>query len=113
MKTYPITRPDGSLRAFEITSAWVSFRPLYRILSSVQGVSDVKRNWFKNNRIIFKYRGEPFVVNEPWGDNSRYWVGPEDPDASELDITPLHQAFRNYCGVIAKVWSWATNAGNG
>ena len=109
MKTYPIYRPDGSLFAFEITSAWLIFRPLYKILLSVDGVSDIHRNWFNDNRISFNFHSVQFVVNEPWGDNSRYWVGPESVDDSMLDVTPLHNAFQCHHSVIVKVWLWLAN----
>jgi hypothetical protein len=95
MKTYPILKKDGSLHAFEITSAWLTFRPIYKVLRSVQGVNDIKRNWFDEDRILFNSLGVPFVVNEPWSDNSRYWIGPRDPETSTADISTLHQAFKN------------------
>ena len=101
MKTYPIFRSDGSLRGFEVTSTWSAFGPLCNLLRSVEGVSDVRRNWFNDDRISFKFHGKPAVVNEPWGDNSRYWIGLEHPDAApEVDIEPLHQAFRKYRGIL-------------
>lgn len=101
MKTYPIFRPDGSLRGFEITSSWFTFRPMLKLLRSVPGVTDVRRNWFKDDRVTFKFHGKAAVVNEPWGDNSRYWVGLEDPDASiDLDIASIHEAFRRYRGFL-------------
>jgi hypothetical protein len=103
MKTYPILRDDGSLAAFEVTSMWVTFRPLYRVLRSIEGVTDVQRRYFSDDRVSFLYREEMFVVNEPWGDSSRYWVGPRD--ATTLDITPIHEAFRQYLAPAARVWS--------
>ena len=93
MKTYPLRRDDGSLRAFEISSTWLSFRPLYRALRSVEGVRDIHRNYFSDDRITFTFNGEPFVVNEPWGDNSRYWVGPKNAASSTADVTSIHDAF--------------------
>lgn len=103
MKTYPILKDDGSLHAFEVTSSWVTFRPLYRILASVDGVSDIKRNWFNLDRVSFKLHGEPFVVHEPWGDNSRYWIGPKNIP-SPVDLGCLHAAFQQYEGPIARLW---------
>jgi hypothetical protein len=45
-------------------------------------------------------------VNELWGDNSRYWVGLQNPHSSpELDISPLHDAFRRYRGfLVVTLW---------
>ena len=95
MKTYPILKEDGRLRAFEITSAWLTFRPIYKVLRGVEGVTDIKRNWFNEDRITFSYHSELFVINEPWSDNSRYWVGPKDPNTSKVDLAPLHKAFQD------------------
>jgi hypothetical protein len=113
MKTYPILRSDGSLRGFEITSAWLTFGPLFKLLRSVEGVSEVRRNWFNDDRVTFKFHGKPAVVNEPWGDNSRYWIGLQEPDAApEIDITPLHQAFRRYRGfLVVTLWPWGQHDG--
>jgi hypothetical protein len=106
MTTYPIRRPDGSLRGFEITSTWLTLRPLLKLLRTVPGVANVRRRWFKDDRVTFTFHGKEAVVNEPWGDNSRYWVGLQDPDASpEIDITPIHEAFQRYRGfLVTTLW---------
>ena len=106
MKTHPIRRDNGSLRGFEITSTWISFWPMLKLLRKVPGVTDVQRQWFNDDRVTFKYHGKEAVVNEPWGDNSRYWVGLQDPDASpEIDISPLLHAFQQYRGfLIVTLW---------
>ena len=95
MKTNPILRTDGSVRSFEITNGLFTHQ-IFKILRSVEAVSDVKQNWFNDNRYSFKFHGEPFVVYEDWGDSDRYSVRPENPEASKLDMTPLHQAFQIY-----------------
>ena len=94
MTTYPIRNQDGSLRGFEITS-WGSTFGLVRLLRAVPGVTDVRRQWFNDDRVVFNFHGREAVVHEPFGDNSRYWIGLQDPDGSpDIDITPLHEAFR-------------------
>jgi hypothetical protein len=100
MKTYPIYGENGQLKGFEITSAWIRFGPLLRILRSVDGVTDVSRQWFNDDRASFKFYGRDAVINEPWGDNSCYWVGLKNPDEDkEIDISPIHEAFKRYCGL--------------
>ena len=103
MKTYPILKDDGTMRGFEITSAWVTFRPLYKILRSIDGVTDVRRQRFNEDHLVFNYYGEPFLVNEPFGDNSRYWIGPKDPDNSQHDMNPIHKAFQQYRSPVARL----------
>jgi hypothetical protein len=102
MRTHPILRDDGTILAFEITSAWVTFIPLLRILRSVPGVTDVKRQYSCDDRIAFNLHGIPFLVNEPWGDSSRFWIGPADPTASSPDTRQLHQAFLRYRGPLER-----------
>ena len=105
MKTHPILRADGSMLAFEVTSAWISFRPLFKILRSVDGITNARRNYFNENRLTFLFCGQPFVVNEPWGDNSRYWVGPKQPDQCSIDVGRINKAFNDYKGPLAQLWA--------
>jgi hypothetical protein len=106
MRTYPVLRESGSLLAFEISSTWLTFRPLFAILRSIEGVSDVQRCFRGDDRITFKFRGEPFTINEPWGDNSRYWVGPANSDASTTDVSSIHNAFAQYQGPGHRFFAW-------
>jgi hypothetical protein len=102
MKTYPIWREDGNLRAVEVTSAWLTYRPRNRLLRSVADVTEVKREWFGDDRIIFKHHGEPFVVWEAYGDSNRFWIGPKNPP-STFDPGPLYRAFQEYQGPITRL----------
>lgn len=100
MKTYPIYKDNGLLRGFEITGSWIRFGPLLRILRSVDGVTDVTRQRLNDDRVSFKFLGRNAIINEPWGDSSRYWVGLENPDENqEVDISPIHEAFKRYRGL--------------
>jgi len=76
---------------------------LLALLRGVPGVTDVQRQWFSDHGdpVTFKFHGEDAVVNELWGDNSRYWIGLQDPDASpDIDITPILEAFQRYRGLL-------------
>jgi len=107
MKTYPIINDDGSLRGFEITAP-LTYRPIRRALRSVEGVTEIRRTWFNEDRIKFKFNGEPFIVWEPYGDNSRYWIGPAEPP-SRQDISPIHEAFQQYrYSALARLMLWST-----
>jgi hypothetical protein len=104
VRTYPLFRDDGSLFAFEVTSAWVSFLALFGALRSVEGVENIKRNYFNHDRVSFTYGGERWVVNEPFGDNSRYWIGPERGHLSALYAAPVHEAFRTLESWPQRLW---------
>ena len=99
MRTFPIELREGRIHAFEITSSWLRMRPLLEVLRSVEGVSEVKRKFFSEDRVTFRFHGHDAVVHEPFGDNSRYWVGLAEPDRSnEVDLRPIHEAFERYNG---------------
>ncbi|MEO1080234.1 MAG: hypothetical protein AAFY29_11825 [Pseudomonadota bacterium] len=111
MKTNPFYSEDGRLYAFEITSAWIFFWPLFKVLRSVRGVTEVKRQWFDEDRVSFLYMGHKAVVNEAFGDNSRYWIGFLDPEISQqVDLSPIHEAFKAYTG--ATIFYSNKRAGN-
>lgn len=98
MRTYPILKGE-KLHAFEITSTWIRFQPLRALIGSVSGVSHVARQHFSDNRICFRFQNTPMVVNEPFGDNSRYWIGCAVSDqCDEIDLHPLKRAFDEYHG---------------
>ena len=46
--------------------------------------------------IEFKYREQPYIVWEPFGDNSRYWIGPKDSALSITEASVLENAFKRY-----------------
>jgi len=96
MRTYPQHRADGSIAYFEISNAFPwSLGFMRRVLQSVTGVSNYKRNWLNDHRFSFTYQDRMCVVWEPWGDNSRYWIGPEAMEPP-LDMSPIHEAFRRF-----------------
>ncbi len=102
MRTYELHRDDGYFLAFEIENIYVRPKKIGGILSTVDDVTDVKvRRLFgasSDVHVAFKYLGIDYIVWEPFGDNSRYWIGPEQEkeQPSDIDITPLANAFRNY-----------------
>ena len=95
MKTYPHIRADGSIAYFEISNVvpW-SLGFMRGVLRSVPGVTDFKKNWFDRDgyRFAFCLYGRECTVWEPWGDNSRYWVGPVDK-APPIDMRAVNDAF--------------------
>jgi hypothetical protein len=46
--------------------------------------------------VDFVYGGKAYVVWEPWGDSSRFWVGPREESDEPVDIQVLEQVFRSY-----------------
>lgn len=100
MKTYPLLSDGGIPFSFEIENAYISRREAARLIQSHELVTNVKlRSRFGSSddiRVRFNYAGENFVVWEPYGDNSRYWVGPEELKQPLIDISDLKKVFDAY-----------------
>jgi hypothetical protein len=103
MRTFEIhSDDDGYFVAFEIENAYIRPKKVGEILSAVGGVTNVavgkSSGESRDIRVAFNYLGIEYIVWEPYGDNSRYWIGPKQMDGnlSNIDITPLETAFRDY-----------------
>jgi len=110
MQTFPVFDKDG-LRApvFQIENIYISARATARLLAATRGVTDVQpRKMFSKSSDVyvqFKHQGRSYIVWEPYGDNSRHWIGPADMVNGATEITeprarvgiePLEAAFENY-----------------
>src|SRR5438876_12131753 len=98
MRTYPIVNHDARLIAFEIDNTYIGIAKtaaLIRMLADVANVR-VRRLFARSNdrHVTFTYKGRAFVVWEPYGDSSRYWIGPADDSEERVDIAALEQVFR-------------------
>jgi hypothetical protein len=84
MKTYPLYDEEGRLFAFEIGNTIIGRRGLCRVVEGIPGATLLRKpkflSWFREAEFCeFSLDGERFVAEEPYGDNSRYWVGPVPP----------------------------------
>ncbi len=82
MKTHDLTDQYGRIFAFEVTSTLgpVGVR---KIIESIEGVKILKSYGYfsicrDETRCEFELNGKVFHVWEPWGDNSRYHIGPKE-----------------------------------
>ena len=93
-------KDTNAVFAFEVENAYFSLATVAELLTSVSGVRDLqRRKWFgewDDVHIKFKYLARDFVVTEPFGDNSRYWIGPQEPDKEKVDISTIERCFREY-----------------
>jgi hypothetical protein len=97
MRTHPIFDNEG-VRApvFQVENGYVGPATVAKLLARVDGVSDVRRRkmFAKSSdiHVEFQYLGRPYIVWEPFGDNSRYWIGPADMVAGAADVAKLERA---------------------
>jgi hypothetical protein len=92
MKTYPIRDDAGRPFAVEVDIALFGLRNLARVIATVEDVSEVSvcKPFSRSGdvRATFRYQGKEFAVVEPFGDNSRYWIGPAGQTRHQ-DISPI------------------------
>ena len=90
MEIFSFYRDDGSLSGFEIENIYITPREIVRLLEKIDGVSNVKRRRLFGRpadiHVTFSCFGKDCVVWEPYGDNSRYWIGSSNEnEAVKLD----------------------------
>lgn len=100
MRTYDVLEYEGDCKAFEIESAYVTRRKIAAILGGVEEVTDIRlRKPFSKSdevHLRFQFKGRECVVWEPFGDSSRYWIGPENVEGGEIDLYEVKAAFEQY-----------------
>jgi hypothetical protein len=101
LRTYPLTDNSGAIYAFEVGNALLSPREIARLVKSTLGASiTAGPNGYASAddmRLRFHYAGTEFEVFEPFGDNSRYWIGPAGEKPARVpEIDKLHEMFQTY-----------------
>jgi hypothetical protein len=100
VRTYPIVDHSGHMFAFEIEHVYVGRGRLARVLREIDGVSSIRVvprfGDSPDVRVQFVFRGRKCMVWEPYGDSSRYWIGPEEPEAGPFDISAIEKVVRWY-----------------
>jgi len=100
MKVHVIETEGGEAFAFEVGRIFISRRRLRKILGRIAGVrilrSPLPLSGFREEEFCeFELNGELFAAWEPYGDNSRFWIGPASGTPSK-SIQVLIDAFRNH-----------------
>ena len=95
MDTYELLDEDGRMFAFEVNNAGLGRRGVCRVVETIPGAQITRRprflSWFREEVFCeFSVNGKTFVAWEPFGDNSRYWIGPEP-----TEWLPLTQSVRD------------------
>ena len=107
MKSYALHSESGGLVGFEVSHSFLSSGGIARFVAKVPGTEVTqKRRWFSAEEIHvrFTFSGLRFIVWEPFGDNSRLRIGPDDEEAADTAvISELRDAFEstNRWGLLA------------
>lgn len=110
MKTYPLLNDNGEMTAFEISNIFFpSSASVSRFFAKCPGVKFTRqRRMFERGNDLhaeFTFEGIPFVVWEPFGDNSRFWIGPDEEVHNwETGLRKLHEfVSSNWPGPLSKI----------
>src|SRR4051812_9120092 len=98
MTLFEIRDEQGRLVAFQVSSVFVSRRQVARIVRSIPGARTTFSprffSWPQAVVCKFEIDGGNFLVEEPFGDNSRYWIG-ADPSGWHPAFSRVASAFEN------------------
>ena len=100
MRVYNIHDEQGRLFAFEVSNFLLGRMGAIRVISRISGARNVwtpSLSWFSLDVFCrFELDGVTFEVDEPFGDNSRYWIGPKPPQPEPppiLQLNAIREAF--------------------
>lgn len=99
MTIYDLKDDAGRVFAFEVDNSVLGRRGLCRVVSGIPGATLLREpvkhfSWFRESTFCeFELDGVRFSADEgPWGDDSRYWIGP-DPPRFVPQVRVVRQAF--------------------
>lgn len=95
MKVHDLEDSEGRVDAFEVGNGLLTRNKAVKVVSAIPGVRVLRTpKIFESNEEFaeFELDGVLFKIWEPFGDNSRYWVGPEPAEWCE-QIAIVREAF--------------------
>jgi hypothetical protein len=108
MKTYDLHNNEGQIIGFEISNVLVGRWRACRVARGIPGAQVIRwpRRWaWRDDRFChFDLHGVRFVIQEPFGDNSRYCIC-ADPPAPGLAVMHVRAAFAD-----ASMFDWRFRA---
>ena len=104
MKVFDLHDQEGKAFAFEVENVGLGRRGLCRVVRTIPGVQLLSAprflSWFREETFCtFLLDGVMFAASEPFGDNSRYWVGPH-PARYVPQIALVRLAFANHTSLL-------------
>lgn len=85
--------------AFEVDNFLIGRRQACKIVARTAGTTIIKTSrLFRDSDDFceFEIGGETFLISEPYGDSSRFWVGPKVPPPSS-NLGVIRAAFERHC----------------
>ena len=109
MEIYDLRDGEGRVFAFQVENTYLGRHGACRVARRIPGARVVRRQrrfaWSNRDDFCeFELGGVTFVIEEPFGDNSRYWVGPVPPEYVP-QIAAVRDTFAR-----AGQWGWFMRA---
>lgn len=98
MRVHILPNVNGDFLAFEVSNVLLSRKQACKVAESIPGSVILSRSrLFRDTDDFceFKIGEDVFVIEEPFGDNSRYWIGPKDAKASN-SLALVRRAFETH-----------------
>jgi len=105
MKTTELRNDSGTVTGFSVRSTLLTRWGVPAIVRSILSARVVrKQQAFRlagpDDFCEFVVDGKTFLVIEPFGDNSEFWVVAEPPEPQCFPLTKVRGAFENYHGLF-------------
>lgn len=95
MKIFDGFNDVGELIYFEVSKVLLSRKRAIKIIKSIPETKDIKENLREDVFCYFKLGGREFQIWEPFGDNSRFYVGEEESKYS-YQLVALKEKFEKH-----------------
>lgn len=105
MRTYDLKDKKGRVFAFEVSNFLLGRQNLCKVILTVPNAKILRKpKRFSSEETFceFKVENQRFTAMEPFGDNSRYWIGPKPPKWCK-QIRKVQKAFAGY-NPIRALW---------
>jgi hypothetical protein len=108
MRMYDLTDPEGRIFAFEISNLWITRRGVSAVAEAIPGATVTENprrlGWPLHEEFCeFVVDGQAFTAWEPFGDNSRYWIGPSPPRWCP-QVDTVRMAFSTHTPVLGTLF---------
>jgi len=98
MRIYDLTDTEGRVYAFEVSNVFLPRSIACRVAQRIPGAKLIRGPRIfpsEDDFCEFEIEGVTFVLREPWGDNSRYWIGPKS-EGWVPEITRVRDEFARW-----------------
>lgn len=105
MKTYDLKDKRGRAFAFEVNNFFLGRQGLLKVVLTIPNARIIRKpkrfQLFAEDKFFeFEVEGKRFEAFEPWGDSSRFWIGPIPPKWCK-QVEKVKKAFTRFNLIMA------------